>query len=78
MSIIQEVQNPPSIQELNKAIKVIYTNWRGETAQRLIIPISIYWGKTEWHPEEQWLMNVWDVERGAYREYALRDIKSFL
>ncbi len=64
--------------EPNKTIRVEYTNWRNETAVRTIVPISLRWGSTEWHTEEQWLLKVWDVERKDYREYALRDIKKFL
>ena len=63
--------------DIKKAISVLYTNWRGETAERQIIPIKIYWGSTEWHPENQWLLKVWDLERKAYRSYALKDIKEW-
>jgi len=63
---------------LNRAVRVVYTNWRGETAERTIVPVEIYWGKTEWHPEEQWLLTVWDVERNAERCYALKDIKKWV
>ena len=61
----------------NKEVRVVYTNWRGETAERVIQPIEIYWGKTEWHPEEQWLLKVWDVDRAAERCYAMKDIKEW-
>jgi predicted DNA-binding transcriptional regulator YafY len=67
----------PDAISMGHAVKVIYTNWRGETAERIIVPVSISWGKTEWHPEEQWLLKVWDVERQAYRDYALKDIKEW-
>ncbi len=67
----------PDAMTMNRAVKVIYTNWRGETAERSIIPVSISWGTTEWHPQEQWLLKVWDIERQAYRDYALKDIKEW-
>lgn len=54
-------------------IKVLYTNWRGEVALRTIVPIGIRYGSTDWHPEPQWLLHVHDVDKGAEREYALRD-----
>lgn len=56
----------------------MYKNWCGECAQHNIIPINIYWGKTDWHPKEQWLLKVWSVDRKAYREYALQDIQKFI
>lgn len=56
-----------------KEMNVIYTNYRGETAERTIIPVQVYWGQTEYHPGDQWLLKVWDVEKNAERIYALRD-----
>lgn len=67
---------PESIQ-LKRSIKVQYTNWRGETTMRTIVPIELYWGKTKWHNEAQWLLKVWDIDRNDYREYAFKDIKKF-
>ncbi len=54
---------------------VEYTNWRGETARRTIIPIRMWWGKTEWHPQEQWMLTAWDVEKEATRDFAWQDMK---
>lgn len=67
----------PDTLKIEHAINVVYTNWKGETARRTIIPIAIHWGSTEWHSHEQWLLKVWDVEREAYRDYALKDIKEW-
>lgn len=64
--------------ELNRAIKVRYTNYRGETATRSIVPMEIYWGKTEYHPHDQWLLRVFDVEKDAERVYAFKDIKEIM
>lgn len=54
-------------------VTLTYTNWRGETAQRTIIPRSIRWGSTEWHPEPQWLLTAFDVDKGSERDFALKD-----
>lgn len=59
---------------MNHPIKVRYTNYRGEMAVRTIVPISFYFGSTEYHKEEQWLVKLWDVERDAERIYALKEI----
>ncbi len=72
-----QLQAEPKEIFLNQTVRVVYTNWRGETAERTIVPIEIYWGSTEWHPEEQWLLKVWDVERNAERSYAVKDIKKW-
>ena len=65
------------IPNMNHPIKVLYINWRGETAVRSIVPLRIYFGSTEYHQDEQWLLEVWDIERDAARVYALKDIKSW-
>lgn len=63
---------------MKKETKIIYTNWRGETAERTITPISIWFGHTEWHKEDQWLLKAIDTEKDAERDFALKDIKEWL
>ena len=59
-------------------IKVVYKNHRGEEAIRHILPIRIFYGSTEFHREKQWLMEVYDLDKKAKRDYALKDFKSFV
>jgi len=58
----------------SSTVEVIYKNWRGETRPRKIIPLDFHYGNTEWHPDNQLLLRVWDLEKKDYREYAVRDI----
>ena len=58
----------------DKTIRIRYTNHRGETAVRRIEPIDIDFDSTEWHPEPQWLLHAFDLDRKAERSFALRDI----
>jgi len=60
------------------AVKVMYKNYKGEVGLRTIFPLQIYMGKNEYHSGEQWLMKVWDVDKNAYRDYALRDIQEWI
>jgi predicted DNA-binding transcriptional regulator YafY len=61
-----------------QAVTILYTNYRGETAHRKIIPTGKIWfGSTEWHPEKQWLLDAHDVEKGALRNFAMKDIKEW-
>lgn len=60
-----------------KTVRIVYTNYRGETARREIIPQRVWFGATKWHPEEQWLLDAFDVEKESARSFALRDIKSY-
>lgn len=51
-----------------------YRNWRGEIAERRVRPIRMEFGATEWHPEPQWLMIAWDLDKNAERAFAMADI----
>ena len=63
--------------EENKIVVINYTNWKGVTALRRIIPKKIFFGSTEWHKEEQWLLEAFDVDKNADRSFAVKDIKSW-
>lgn len=61
-----------------KTVVVIrYTNWRGETAHRRIIPKGMRFASTERHPEIQWILDAFDLDRNADRSFALRDISAW-
>ena len=38
--------------EFDKQVKILYTNWKGVTSYRNIIPKSIEFKSTDWHKEE--------------------------
>lgn len=65
----EALPRPPS----SEPISFGYTNYRGEQAARRAIPVRLYWGSTEYHREEQWLFEAYDVEKHAMRDFALRD-----
>jgi hypothetical protein len=58
-------------------ISILYRNYRGSTAIRRIVPSRIWFGSTEWHPEPQWVMEAVDLDKGAERSFAMRDILAF-
>lgn len=62
---------------LARQINVTYTNYKGETSERKIIPYEcgLRFGSSKWHLEPQWLLSAYDVEKKADREFALKDIK---
>jgi len=60
--------------EVGSVVIIRYTNYRGETANRRVIPIRIRFGSTKWHPEPQWLLEAFDLDRGADRAFAMRDV----
>ncbi|MDO8690524.1 MAG: hypothetical protein Q7R39_11035 [Dehalococcoidia bacterium] len=59
------------------AVRILYTNHRGEMADRTIDPWSLYFGSTKWHPEPQWLLRALDLDKNVERHYAMKDISSW-
>ena len=58
-------------------VTIDYTNHRGERRLRLIRPVSIYFGTTDWHPTKQWLLRAIDCEKGETRDFAMSEIHSW-
>lgn len=54
-------------------LELPYKNWLGEVSTRKIQPVRLEFGSTTWHPEPQWLLIAWDVEKEAERSFALKD-----
>lgn len=74
---VSRVQHQNPISAHAQPIKVRYKNWRGEVAVRTIVPQRIYWGSTEWHPGDQWLLEVIEVDKQVKRIFALSDIQEW-
>ena len=68
--------NVPSDSDQNEEtlVSILYTNWKGETSTRRIEPLFIHYGSNEWHPESQWLLRAFDVDKKAERDFAVKDI----
>lgn len=54
-------------------ITMTYRNWRGEISRRTIEPWGVRFEATDWHPEPQWLLEAWDFDKQAVRDFALAD-----
>ncbi len=63
--------------DANKTVIIVYTNYKGVTGKRRIVPIEILFGHNEWHTQDQWLMRALDLEKNAERTFALKDIQSW-
>jgi len=55
-------------------VEFTYRNHRGAVERRRVIPVDARFGSTEWRPEPQWLLDAYDVDRRAYRTFALADV----
>lgn len=58
-----------------KKIRIIYTNYRNETNIREIIPLKIWFGHNEWHKDDQWILDAFDIDKNADRSFAMKDIR---
>ncbi len=56
-------------------LTIVYTNWKGETGIRRIIPVLTYFGRSEFHDnEEHWMLKAFDVDKNAHRSFVMSDI----
>jgi len=42
------------------------------------MPIEIWFGSTEWHKQDQWLLAATDLDKNERRDFALQDIVEWL
>lgn len=64
---------PPNADN-KQVVEFRYKHYRtGEIELRSAIPDKLYFGKTEWHPDEQWIMRAYDLGKDAVRHFALKD-----
>jgi predicted DNA-binding transcriptional regulator YafY len=61
----------------HQRVCIDYTNWKGERAKRIVLPLSIFWGASQWHPKPQWLMYAFDYGRDDVRHFALSSIHNW-
>jgi len=59
-------------------VSILYTNHRGETAVRRIVPQRLWFGATPWHPEAGWHLDAVDVERGQVRSFAMKGVREWV
>lgn len=66
-----------SDKEESREINILYTNHRGETAIRRVIPLELVLMSTEYHPKVQWLLRAVAVDRGEERHFACQNIRAW-
>lgn len=54
---------------------VSYCNWRGETRERKLIPGRAWYGATEQHPEPQWFLDAYDLDKLFVRSFAFKGFR---
>ena len=61
-----------------KSLRFVYKNYKGIVSTRNVIPEGVYYGTTEWHKQNQWLMTAFDLDKKADRTFAITDIISWV
>jgi hypothetical protein len=57
-------------------IEFDYLNWKSVFGHREIRVKRIYFGSTEYHPTQQWLMEGYDLEKKDIRIFAMKDMSN--
>jgi predicted DNA-binding transcriptional regulator YafY len=52
-----------------------YVNHRGELARRRVRPVRLYFGSTAYHPEAGWLLEAFDLDRQATRDFSMSGMR---
>jgi predicted DNA-binding transcriptional regulator YafY len=55
-------------------VRFLYVNWKGHRAERTVLPLKVWYGRTEQHPAKQWFLKAWDLDKAAVRDFAMRDV----
>lgn len=61
----------------HQRVTILYTNHKGETSDRVISPLEIFYGSTEWYPEPQWLLHAYCFVRGDFRDFAMVNVREW-
>lgn len=57
-------------------IEFDYVNWKGVNGHRKVMACKVYYGSTEYHPEEQWLLDGLDLDKMQSRIFAMKDMSN--
>jgi len=49
--------------EYTPTLQFEYKNWLGKVSKRTVIPYEVWYGITEFHKKEQWLLRAFDVNK---------------
>ncbi len=58
-------------------VTIDYTNYKCVRRKRVVIPLEIEFRETPHHTPAQWILQAYDVEKGARRSFAMKDIHSW-
>jgi len=59
-------------------IKIDYTNYKGERKIRTIKPGTLYFGESKWHEGRKLLLQAYDFDKNAIREFEVEKIHEWI
>lgn len=63
--------------DTKKIVYFQYTNYKGESQLRRVIPNEIWFGRSEFHDGEQWFLRALDLDKSDFRNFAMKEIKEW-
>lgn len=57
-------------------VRFTYRNWKGETGERLALFLCVYYAANQYHPETQWLVDGYDLDKKVNRTFAMKDMSN--
>jgi predicted DNA-binding transcriptional regulator YafY len=52
-------------------LRFSYINYASKRSVREVVAPTLFWGNSSFYPEDQWLMNAYDLDKAAWRTFAL-------
>ena len=74
MNKISKPVNLDESVESKKKILFNYKNHKGRVSTRTVTPIEMYFGSTDFHRADQWLLTAYCHDKKAVRAFAMKDI----
>lgn len=63
-----------SDKELDNPIEITYKNWKGVISNRIVVPITLWYGESDFHKGNQWFLKAYDINKLDNRDFAIKDI----
>lgn len=57
-------------------IEFDYINWKGIAGHRKVKVLGFSYESNEYHPEKQWLLKAYDLEKKEKRIFAIKDMSN--
>jgi hypothetical protein len=71
------VKLPALARSPRRLVQVDYDDPAAGRAWHTIRPHALYFGSTDWNPENQWLLDADDIETGDRRDLAMSNIRAW-